>query len=322
MKMKKLILLALLVPSLLASQAHADGAKVVGNGGEGVYCPGSGEITLFDYYEANVLRGLQPNLGPIQNTYQQKLSLLLSRLAQFDPARAAIYRNRVNSFESESRFVTGADLTPIPDSNSPVIPRGCQIVQLAVQRPPTFPGEAYYLLDKEKWDLMSNDQRAGLVFHEIIYREALGVGATDSSGARYLNSTIASDSLSGMKNSEYLNILLKLNFWRYTIFQSPLKDTFVFIIGGSTFGIDEAEKACRAFPVPGAHVPSELELQSFYPAFGNALQEWHFGWEAPALFQAYLFDKDRKSAIYNLDPLGIHLARDHVVTDSLCLASH
>lgn len=76
----------------------------------------------------------------------------------------------------------------IQDSLVRVFPRGCKIEQIAIQKEPAFPEDKRFTVSKDLWDLLDEDNKAGLVLHEIIYREALLYGHEDSVNARYVNS--------------------------------------------------------------------------------------------------------------------------------------
>jgi hypothetical protein len=258
---------------LLSTLTLASGSTI-GNGGQGVFCKATNKIQLFDFFEASVLRGVHTDIGPSSLNYTQKVDLLLSRLERLDPVRAEFYRERFASFAGESRFVEKSELIAIPDANSPVIPHGCEIVQLAIQRKPNFPGEAYYLIDGDKWKLMNADQKAGLVLHEIIYREALEMGATNSEGARYLNSTLASGGFNQLKFADYNEILASLQFRRYTIFKMEKSKDVVFssyIVGNLANG--QVGAYCKSV-LPDSRVMTLSEANSSYPALGSAIIDW------------------------------------------------
>lgn len=180
---------------LLSINSHA--AKEVGNGGDAVVCRDStGAIQkaeLLDYYEARTLRALVPKFLDTAD-YAGSLKLLLERLARQEPQRAAAYAKQAEGFTAEASILPGVELVDIPDSRHVVVPRGCAVEQAVIQNSPRFPRDKRYVVSKEIWDALDGANRAGLVLHELIYREAIdGAKADDSITVRYLTSLIAAD---------------------------------------------------------------------------------------------------------------------------------
>jgi len=93
-------------------------------------------------------------------------------------------------------------------------PSGCRQIQLAVQIPPKFRGDKRYTIRKDLFEheKFANTSRAGLIFHELLYRLTSLAGAQDSRSARLLTSIFFSGNqqeLTGGKgsNSNYFEYL-------------------------------------------------------------------------------------------------------------------
>jgi hypothetical protein len=192
--------------------AHAEG--VVGNGGDVVYCPGRPTpVEMLDVYEARVIRGIKIDMGASMLTAEQKADLAFSRLGTLSPVRSQNYRQWLKEFESEALYVANADLVGIPDSQHIVIPVGCQIKQLVIQNTPKFPGDKRYTICKDLWDQMDTDNRAAMIIHEVIYREAIEVGVLNSIGSRYLAGALMVDRLKAMFFADFVPILRNLGLY-------------------------------------------------------------------------------------------------------------
>lgn len=207
--MKKLVVLALLLMSSV--NAHADR---VGNGGDGVVCRNDqGKITsieLLDFYEAQTLRGINHDLDKPSLSIDEKVDVALSRLSRFSSSRAKKYKEQIDSFFSDAVMLSDIELEDIPDSAHIAIPKGCKIEQMVVQQTPEFPEDKRYVVNKELWDALDNDNKAGLLLHEVILREVLTPFASiyikNSISTRYFNSLITSERLDSMDLSAIIDI--------------------------------------------------------------------------------------------------------------------
>lgn len=200
--MKKLMMImALTATQLIASLAVAE--TTVGNGGDLVVCRNSQNkitsVELLDYFEARELRGI---VADIASTDQA-----IDRLKRLSPKRAERYRAAIADFNANALFKSGVELTDVPDSDHDLLPAGCKIEQLAIQRKPQFPEDKLYLINKDLWDLMSARDQAGLKLHEIIYRDTLDAGKTDSKTSRYFNSLISSVDFQQLTGKAYVKIV-------------------------------------------------------------------------------------------------------------------
>lgn len=199
----------LVIGSFFTSAAYAGNEN--GNGGDGIYCRTSSSIELLDYYEARVLRGVVPNLGGANLSTVEKVKLAINRLEKFDSQRAEAYRSKLTTFFAETKFLSGIMLTDVPDSLHLVLPNGCEIHQVAIQKEPEFAGDPVYVVNEDLWRLMSSDNQAGVILHEIIYREAISRGHLNSIKTRYYNSIISSNLLGEPSFRNYAELMRRVN---------------------------------------------------------------------------------------------------------------
>lgn len=193
-------------------QIMAERGNVVGNGGDVVFCPGEKGITLLDYFEAETLWQIKLDLG--EGDYRQKVINVLNRLQKISETRAKLYKKWFEEFEQNARFIPNIVFQDISDSSHVGIPHGCRIEQVAIQRTPQFDEDRRYLISKDIWDQLDEDSKAGLILHELIYREAINeFDHTNSIPSRYFNAKISSDQIENWHQQDLYQIYLKLPFW-------------------------------------------------------------------------------------------------------------
>jgi hypothetical protein len=219
-------LIALLTsPHLHAAIPWPDTEEVhVGNGGDVVVCYSDASRTtianvqLLDFYEAETLRDFTIELGDPAQSVDAKMESMFARIDRFDTGRATRYREWYQRMQTDSRYQPNARLTDIPDSAHVALPRDghCAIEQIAIHRDPMFPTDRRYLFDATLVDWLKNHGRnndlAGLMLHELIYREAIGDGVTHSIGVRYLNALIAADRLKDETTKSYVDTMRTVGF--------------------------------------------------------------------------------------------------------------
>ena len=211
-KISVLGLLALFAMNFGASASGRD----VGNGGDLVICrDGERRIVsaeLLDFYEARVLRGIPMDLGAADLSIQSKITLAIGRIRGLSADRYAEYQARVQEFYARAKFFPDVHLEDIPDSDHLVLPQGCAIEQIAIQRAEAAADEPLYVISQELWDALDNDNRAGLVLHEIIYRESILMGRQSSREARYFNSYLCSQRFVTMRFHEFAEVLRAVGY--------------------------------------------------------------------------------------------------------------
>ncbi len=168
---------------------------IADSGGGTVISCEDNSYSLLDYWEANQ-RGLIIKFEEgIEFDY--KVEILLDRLAKFNPIRARKYRKYWDNFFREAMFVDTENLGIVTDVGPVPVPLGCELIQAAGQLVDLLPGDPRYYISQPVWNKLSETDKAGLVIHEIIYRdyleEKLNVPTTRK--IRYFNLLLGSNSL-------------------------------------------------------------------------------------------------------------------------------
>jgi len=211
MSLTNTLTLLILASLGLSVPAQAAGEGTVGNGGDVLVCarPGSKRvIELLDFYESRSLRSVEPYFEGAKLTREGILEQYLSRLDRLDPQRGRTYRGMLEEFWREAQFLSGVKLRDVPDSMHVAIPKNCSVEQLVIQQEPNeLLYEKRYTFDRDLWEKMSPLQQAGTIMHELIYREQISEGATNSIRARYFNSQLASKAATAWLDLEYQEVL-------------------------------------------------------------------------------------------------------------------
>jgi hypothetical protein len=271
-----------LLESLQNSIATPKGTHLIsggqdGNGGNMLLCLNpNGTLKskeLLDYYESRVIRGITPSLGDPSLHYLEKIEMVLKRIQHLSPRRFRSYLEEARSFESQSVFLPATDLTTLPDSQHPVVPKNCTVVQTVIQRTPVFPEDKRYIVNKDIWDILDNDDKAGLVLHEAILREAALMAPIlaaygvipesqqvlrDSGRVRYINSLISSERLINKNPQEWAELAAKAHL-------SPVVELF----GGLFSNSNQVDNGTIRFGTE----PRETKMPNGYP-FGERDEYW------------------------------------------------
>lgn len=183
--------------SLNAQALEAGGGDEAGNGGDVVACKDGDyeSVEILDFYEGRTILGLEPKLGPLNDSLEAKVKLAISRLAEIDPYRVELYTQRAEAFLKERRMLQDHRFPPIDDSNHNPVPRNCKVLQIARQLEKTVANEPVYYIKEDLWRRLDANNKAGLILHEIIYRDALAHGQRNSRVARKLTAALAADAL-------------------------------------------------------------------------------------------------------------------------------
>lgn len=240
--MKRLILF--LNVFFIATSAY--GAKIIGNGADVLVCKDGRPPMLYDFWEAMDLTRVTL-WNPGGNTYKEKVHSFTTRIAKHFPVLARTIEADFVLFEEKKSVKYGRQWDDIKDTfpreKYPLqkpeevyhgnLPNGCNVTQMANQRPPLFPRHPWFLLNGELWEsqfdadkLKALDEfnKAGVAVHEIIYRQGLSYGLTDSLGVRYLVGLLFSDELDSVSDGDWIAGFLQSNIKYYEIggFRFPL----------------------------------------------------------------------------------------------------
>lgn len=198
----QMFVLMVLFSVLFTAQAHAQSVDIlrgtVGNGGDVLVCKFNNTYTyqILDSYEGKDFYKLTYDF-PQENSWKGIVEhILVNRLQKYSPIRAKRYMMWLDTFmnSEEIDFVTGKTLNDVPDSNHISTPNNCVLKQIAIQRSDKELswGGKRYTIDLDLWVKLDEKQKAVLVLHEIILREAILAKQENSIPTRYLNSYLFS----------------------------------------------------------------------------------------------------------------------------------
>lgn len=188
-----------LIYTLFMSLALA--GNEVGNGGDVIICPEN--IQLLDYFEAADHGFI---INPIEGEYIQIASDYLKSFSKIDAKLAKQYQRRLGEIIGEIDFKPRVSLVDIPDSLNDSIPKNCKVEQIAIRRNLPVANKSF-IINKDLWDKLSNQNKAGLILHEIIYEHFSYLGDKDSRKARFFNGFIAHDSAKKKMEKSYKSML-------------------------------------------------------------------------------------------------------------------
>ncbi|MBY0414360.1 MAG: hypothetical protein K2Q18_09350 [Bdellovibrionales bacterium] len=165
MFIKKLSVMCLALFILYINGAIAGDEK--GNGADFVVCPK--ESKLLDFYENNFQD------FKWDNTEIELVIQIAQKYYQFSPEIFQTFINHARTFYSETKFVSNTEIGPIWDTGDTniILPRECKFAQGVLQKLIVFGSEKRYLINKTYWDMLSTVNKAGVIWHEIMYRELM-----------------------------------------------------------------------------------------------------------------------------------------------------
>lgn len=183
------------------------GGDWVGNGGNLIECA-DGRLQLLDYYEGIQGRGITVDVGD-GDSFQDHIEIVLARLEKLNPSRALRYRKWYENFLTDAEFFSDGKFVQIPDTGPIVIPSECNIRQIATQRPESqiMPGDRRYLIDLRLWERISEKDKAGLILHELIYREAIEERQVTSTRVRYMTQILSSSTFESYSQQQVLELI-------------------------------------------------------------------------------------------------------------------
>jgi len=189
-----------------------------GNGGDLIICYNeAGAISsthTLDYFDLTQ-NGKKILLGGKNSTYDEKITIALNRLERLSPRRATIYRQWVDTFSEEVHFIPGeVNLGEIDDEDwGGPLPDNCIQLQVANQNRRFLPPGKRYAISLKWWNQMSEEDRAGLILHELIYRE---LKSNTSRSVRAFNQLI---STLEMERISLRNFITQMKEWNFLYLQ-------------------------------------------------------------------------------------------------------
>ncbi|MFZ4715557.1 MAG: hypothetical protein ACOYL6_17670 [Bacteriovoracaceae bacterium] len=191
---------------LCFSQAY--GGNEVGNGGDGIECNGQDQIKLLDFLEAETVDKRKILSFTGDDPYQKVQNVIL-QLKDIAPKLFEQYKGRLEKFKTRAQFLPNHKLRDLKDSFELVLPKDCDIKQLAIRQLNPKNETSTFIFDEDGWKKMPMDHQAGLILHEIIYEHFWDLGERDSIKARGFNSLLFSEDMKTTKKTELKAFFIK-----------------------------------------------------------------------------------------------------------------
>lgn len=222
MRNKLTKILAVCLPTLFAGVSWA--GQNVGNGGlvAAGTCDGTDPnkqvLVVLDFYEVMDRWNVAPSLGDVSLTVAEKIELAIARLDRLDPLRGTLYRQWTADFWSESQpQPPRIPMSPIRDKGDIRLPERCVVAKVVDQFIPEFPLDKRYAVNMELFNRLDNDSKAGLILHEVVYRDAIARGHQTSKMARVFTGLLASTHFETLTPQEYAQLKIDTGMAGYMI---------------------------------------------------------------------------------------------------------
>lgn len=199
----------------------------VGNGGTYLHCSESSSLGKsyhsLDKVEGELIYGFEssPHIQTLSDEIEI-LNFILSKLEQVDPPRSLLYNKWLKEIVDRREFVNELP-SSTEDSGLLIKIKGCEAKQAAVFIADHAQKNIRFIFDKTLYDLSSPLDRAYLLLHEIIYREARlpKNSHLHSIPARYLTAWLMK-SAETLETSAWIESLQYIKFMDSTYQNIPL----------------------------------------------------------------------------------------------------
>lgn len=189
-----------------------------GNGGQFVQCTsassyGEGVFSL-DRIEGSALFNLKPAAKHYLYQHEDQIvDALLQDLSQIDKRRAAQYREWLKELKANREFVDDLYFQPIADGNTVAVPYNCNVIQGAIFITNSVQSKVRFLFSGKHWNNASALDRAFLLIHELVYREARLIenNHLNSMASRYVVAWLFAHA-GNFRAEEFLDILQRTHF--------------------------------------------------------------------------------------------------------------
>ena len=141
---------------------------------------------------------------------------MLDRIKELDPHRHMVYSKELQNFSQNLLLDFNLIFPWLPDHGVVKAPGAdCEIIQTAYQREPILPFHKRYNIKAEVWSLLKVQVKAGLILHEVIYKEAHERGHTVSDRTRQFNGLLATNHFENMNIYQYKRFLVDVMKFSY-----------------------------------------------------------------------------------------------------------
>ncbi|MGE0172889.1 MAG: hypothetical protein AB7T49_08895 [Oligoflexales bacterium] len=250
-----IVLVTISCRSRLTSDPYA--GNDYGRGGDVVDCPngqhypepGSGplpnhrNIVALEIHQ-DIMQNVDTrnDFGPANQDYIKTALNVVDRLAKVDPVRHARLKEWILEFEKE--MVTKKKISDYPDTGSIEIAEDCTKVQVVERRKPIVGDDdliaedlkkRYWIFEKY-WNAIDDNNKATIVLHEVIYRDAPENGHETSERTRLFVRKLLKDGFKNLNQRQYFDFLnVTLDFPGYIeVLGIPVLGTSLVVENGKT----------------------------------------------------------------------------------------
>lgn len=204
-----------LIVFIFLSVTAAYAGNEVGNGGIGFWCPQNKKYLLLDFHEHDMLYPKNKIVADETKEFGEILEKRLLILSKLDQKASDQYKKQISNILVNLKFLSDIKLNKTFDSFEIAKPKGCVLEQFAIQRKKEEKADTDFYFDKEIWSALGNIEKAGLIFHEVIYEHFILLGEKNSIKARKYNSFIFSEKFDKISGTEYKNFVQNLRIPLY-----------------------------------------------------------------------------------------------------------
>ncbi|MGE0173336.1 MAG: hypothetical protein AB7T49_11135 [Oligoflexales bacterium] len=167
----------------------------IGNGGHALVTRDSEKqvltATLLDFCEYQ--ETLKPNFGPLLQDPIVSALHAIERIKEFDEGRYLYLQREIKSFLEEAEYTkTTLDRTSDHGTLLQTCKEGIEQAAIQKQDKHVIP---YFFIDQNIWEMMPPEHQAGLVLHEVLFKDALRLDPSlkDSRDVRYFNAMLSAN---------------------------------------------------------------------------------------------------------------------------------
>ena len=201
----------ILVLLMLSFPLFAGNGNEVGNGGDGLIC--GDKIQIFDFYETKQLKKYHIDF-PGGSDWNKIANTVVTRLKNKNENLYRQYSKVLAKINKRLKFIDEANFRDVKDSYEVAIPKDCRLEQLAIQKD-NSKGEREIFISLRLWKKLSEEQKAGLIMHEIIYEHFINLGEKNSLKVREFNSLLFSKEIGELNRAKFNQIVRSMKLSLY-----------------------------------------------------------------------------------------------------------
>ncbi len=184
----------------------------VGNGGDVIVCPNKAPV-LLDFHENKNKKMPYTLLTKKGKDELEYLKEVLGNLSGVSQSFHKKYLNDLTQLKGKLVYLPDTKFRDVKDSFHVGVPKGCEIKQAAIQK--EGPQGTIIYINKDLYEKMSVEQRAGLLGHEMIYEHFKYFGQQHSVNVRELNRYFFSKEMPKKGSASFVKLVQGMNIPGY-----------------------------------------------------------------------------------------------------------